>query len=181
MTTYRTVATPAGRWGRRGIRARGRRRRCFVGRRRRRGSLAFGCLLLLLGGSGLLIVLVVGNVVLVTTISGIGVGRSVVLGISSAVVGGSARSSLVSGAGRSTRRLLVMLLVPIVVPFPVAASLSIAMVAISTAAAVATAVAVRGRVVLEVLVLLTNVGQKIFTELLGSLDVVGIGTAVNDG
>lgn len=74
-----------------------------------------------------------------------------------------------------------MLLVTIVVPFPVAASLSAAMVAISTAAAVATAVAVRGRVVLEVLILLTNVGQKIFTELLGSLDVVGVGTALNDG
>lgn len=182
MITYRTVATSAGRWGRRrrSVRARGRRRWCFVGRRRRRGRLALGRLLLLLGGCGLLVVLVVGHVVLVSTISGVGIGGSIVLSIRGAVVGAGARSSLVGGAGRSTRRLLVMLLVTIVVSVSVAASLSAAVVAISTTAAV-TAVAVWGRVVLEVLILLTNVGEKVFTELLGSLDVVGIGTALNDG
>lgn len=182
MITYRTVATSAGRWGRRrrSVRARGRRRWCFVGRRRRRGRLALGRLLLLLGGCGLLVVLVVGHVVLVSTISGVGIGGSIVLSIRGAVVGAGARSSLVGGAGRSTRRLLVMLLVTIVVSVSVAASLSAAVVAISTTAAV-TAVAVWGRVVLEVLILLTNVGEKVFTELLGSLDVVGVGTALNDG
>lgn len=183
MITYRTVATSAGRWGRRrrSVRARGRRRWCFVGRRRRRGRLALGRLLLLLGGCGLLVVLVVGHVVLVSTISGVGIGGSIVLSIRGAVVGAGARSSLVGGAGRSTRRLLVMLLVTIVVSVSVAASLSAAVVAISTTAAVAAAVAVWGRVVLEVLILLTNVGEKVFTELLGSLDVVGVGTALNDG
>lgn len=182
MITYRTVATSAGRWRRRrrSVRARGRRRWCFVGRRRRRGRLALGRLLLLLGGCGLLVVLVVGHVVLVSTISGVGIGGSIVLSIRGAVVGAGARSSLVGGAGRSTRRLLVMLLVTIVVSVSVAASLSAAVVAISTTAAV-TAVAVWGRVVLEVLILLTNVGEKVFTELLGSLDVVGVGTALNDG
>lgn len=129
----------------------------------------------------MLVVLVVGHVVLVSTISGVRIGGSIVLGIRGAVVGGGTRSSLVTGAGRSTRRLLVMLLVTIVVSVSsVAAALSAAMVAISTTTAVAAAVAVWGRVVLEILILLTNVGQKVFTELLGSLDVVGIGTALDD-
>jgi hypothetical protein len=185
--TYRTVATSARGWGR-SIRAWRRRRRCFAGRGRW-GRLALGGLLLLLRGSGLLVVLIIGHVVLVSTIGGVGVGRSIVLGIRGAIVGsGGGRSSLVSGASRRTRRLLLMLLVTVVVSVPVTTPISAstsavvtisAVSAISAATAVAT-VAVLWRVVLEVLVLFLNVGQQVFTELLGSLNVVWVGTAVKN-
>lgn len=72
-----------------------------------------------------------------------------------------------------------MLLVTIVVSVPVATSLSAAVIAISAAAAVAAIVVLWG-VVLEVLILLPNVGKKVFAELLGSLDVIGVGAALEN-
>jgi hypothetical protein len=189
--TSRTVATSARGWGR-SIRAWGRRRRCFAGRRRRWGRLALGGLLLLLRDRCLLVVLIIGHVVLVPTIGGVGVGRSVVLGIRGAIVGsGGGRSSLVSGASRRTRRLLLMLLVTVVISVPVTTPISASTSAVVTIAAVSAVsaisattsvatVAVLRWVVLEVLILFLNVGQKVFTKLLGSLNVIGVGTALKN-
>jgi hypothetical protein len=140
----------------------------------------------------LLVVLIIGHVVLVPTIGGVGVGRSVVLGIRGAIVGsGGGRSSLVSGASRRTRRLLLMLLVTVVISVPVTTPISASTSAVVTIAAVSAVsaisattsvatVAVLRWVVLEVLILFLNVGQKVFTKLLGSLNVIGVGTALKN-
>ena len=50
--------------------------------------------------------------------------------------------------------------------------------ALAVAAATAAAVVVLGRVLLEALMLLSDIGQKILTELLRVLDLVGVGSTV---
>jgi hypothetical protein len=128
---------------------------------------------LLLGGSGLLVVLIVRHVILISTIGGVGVSGSIVLSIRAIVGTSSGRSSRVSGAGRGTGRLLVMLLMTVVVSISVTAASATTVVTVSTAAAVATIIVLWG-IVLEVLILFPDVGQEIFAELLGCLDVIRV-------
>lgn len=131
-------------------------------------------LLLLLLLSGLLIVLIVGDVVLIAAVRSVRVG-SVVLRILCAVVRRAACSrgrgcSLCSRSSRGGRRVLVLV-----------ASISTAVVStilITVSALAVATVVLLGRVLLEALVLLSDISQKILTELLGILDLIRVRSTV---
>lgn len=170
------AATARGRRRRRGTRARRRRRRFAAWRRRWSRALGGLLLLLLLSGSGLLIVLVVGDVVLVPTVCGVRISRAVVLGILGAVVGctGRAWGSLADRTARGAGRLLAAVVVA-----AVSSTIAVTTVTTITATTVAATVAALRRIVLEVLVLLSHVGEQILAQLLRSLNLVWVGTTFN--
>ena len=144
------------------------RRRRWRGSGARRGLASWSsrrssAICLLLGGGHLLIVLVVSDVVLVSTVGSIGVGRTVVLGVLGTVVGGSGGSSSAWGSSsgslacRASRRSIMLLTIVIAT----AVSTTSTLVAITTITAITTAVStvvVLGWVLLETLVLFLDIG-----------------------
>lgn len=181
--SYRTVATSTGRRGRRSG-SRGRGRRSLASWWRRRGS---GLrLLLLLSSSGLLVILVVCHIVLVPTISSVGVSTlSVVLSILGGVVSHAGSTGTgTSRTGRTGRctwgwglRLLLLVIVTTVVVTAATVSSPTASIAAAAALVAVTTIAtvvVLWRVILEVLVLLLDVIQEIYAKFFSSLDIICI-------
>lgn len=126
-------------------------------------------LLLLLLSS---IVLVVRKIVLVSTVGSVRV-RTIVLSILGTIISstGSARSSRYSRWSLSrlaSRRLLLVMV-----------AVSTVAAIVMTIAAAITTIAMLRWILLESLILLPHIGQEIFAELFGSLNIVWIGATVS--
>lgn len=126
-------------------------------------------LLLLLLSS---IVLVVRKIVLVSTVGSVRV-RTIVLSILGTIISstGSTRSSRYSRWSLSrlaSRRLLLVMV-----------AVSTVAAIVMTIAAAITTIAMLRWILLESLILLPHIGQEIFAELFGSLNIVWIGATVS--
>jgi hypothetical protein len=108
----------------------------------------------LLGGSSLLVVLVVGDVVLVSTVGGIGIGP-VVLSVSRTVVCWTA------GGTACTLAICGRLLLAIIVAAAIATTTTVVAVAALAIPTAATVTVLRW-VLLESFVLLSDVGEEVF-------------------